>query len=156
MLEELLSPLRLPERAVGALSRVAEDLSALRAEIAMGVGSLDKTTTTLASDLRPLLADAAVMRESTSHLPEGIARLEKTVDGLGGKVERLHDGVATLHGDMRELCAHVEQMGSQLAAMHETMTGIKGEVEDVTNDLPGSGGTGAIARIRDAIGGESN
>ncbi|CAN5539872.1 hypothetical protein BH20ACT18_BH20ACT18_00180 [soil metagenome] len=97
----------------------------------------------------------AVVRESTSPLPEGIAKLEKVVDGLGGKLENVHEGVGTVHADLRELSAKVDQMSQQLAAMQETLTRMKGSVENVTKDLPGAGGTGAIARVREAIGGQS-
>jgi len=154
MLDELLSPLRLPERAMGALSHIAEELSGLRADLASGVGKLDKATASLASDLRPMRTDVAVMRESTSRLPEGIAKLEKVIEGLGGKLEHVHEGVGTLHADMGELCAHIEAIGKQLAGIDETITGMKGSLEDVTKDLPGAG-AGPIARMRDAIGGQS-
>ncbi len=155
MLEGLLSPLRLPLRAMDALSRVAEDLSGLRAELASGMGKLDTRTVALASDLRYLLTDAAVMRESTSSLPDGIAELEEAVNGLGRKLEHVDEGVGSLHADMRELCGHVAGMGEQLAAIHETFTGMKGDVEEITKDLPGTG-HGPIARMRDAIGGQSS
>ncbi len=155
MLEGLLSPLRLPLRATEALSRVAEDLSGLRAELASGMGKLDTRIVALASDLRYLLTDAAVMRESTSSLPDAIAKLEKAVNGLGGKLEHVDEGVGSLHADMRELCGHIAGMGEQLAAIHETITGMKSDLEEVTEDLPGSG-DGPIARMRDALGGQSS
>ena len=43
----------------------------------------------------------------------------------------------------------------QLATLQQTTEGLKGSVEEVTEDLPGSSGTGVIARARDAIGGQS-
>ncbi len=84
MIDALLAPLRLPERALDAVSRIARDLAALREETADGLGTLAETTASLAGDLRPLRTDVAVVRESTSSLPEGIAKLEKAVDGLSG------------------------------------------------------------------------
>lgn len=184
MLDTLLAPLRLPERAVDALGRVAPDVAALREEISKGLGTLEERTSFLVEHLQLLRTDVAVVRESTSCVPEATARLEKTVDGMGGKLDRLDEAVGTLHGDLTELCAHVEGLGKQLetvaaatsplqahaanldqstsrlseqvVSMQETVEGLKGSVEEVTKDLPGSSGSGPVARVRDAVSGQSS
>ena len=156
MLDGLLYPLRLPERALDALGRLVQDLGGLREELASGLGSLEQTTDSLAADLRPLRTDVGVVRDSASRLPEGVAKLDQAVTGLGAKLDHLDQGVGALHDDMRELCAHVEGLGKQLAAMQKTVDGTKGSVEEVTEDLPGASGGGLVARVREAVGGDSS
>jgi hypothetical protein len=80
MLDALLCPLRLPERALDALGRIADDLAGLRAE--------------MAAELRPMRTDMAVVRESTSRLPKGIAKIEKAVTGLSAKLDHVQEEVA--------------------------------------------------------------
>lgn len=156
MLDGLLYPLRLPERALDALGRLVQDLGRLREELASGLGTLEQTTASLAADLRPLGTDVGVVRDSASRLAEGVAKLEQTVTGLGAKLDPLDQRVGALHDDMRELCDHVEGLGKQLAAMQQTVDGIQGDVEEVTKDLPGASGSGLVARVRDALGGDSS
>lgn len=152
MLDGLLYPLRLPERALDALGRMVEDLGGLREDLVSGFDKLDQTTGSIAADLRPLRTDLAVVRESTSRLPEGMAKLEQAVTGLGDKLEHVHDGVGALHADMTELSAHVQGLGRQLDALQQTVDAMHGTVSEVAKDLPGASGTGAIARVRDAVG----
>lgn len=119
-----------------------EDLAGLREE--------------MAADLRPMRTDMAAVRESTSRLPEGIAQIEQAVTGLSGKLDHINEGVASLHTDLSGLNAQVEELGKRVQAMEQTVTEMKGSVQEVIKDLPGASGTGVVARVRDAIGGESS
>jgi chromosome segregation ATPase len=152
MLDGLLYPLRLPERALDALGRIVEDLGGLRDGLTGSLERLERTTDDVLAELRPLRTDTSVVRESTSRLPEGVAKLEHAVTGLGGKLEHVQDGVSTLHADMAELCAHVEGLARQLDGLQQITNTIQGQVDEVTRDLPGASGTGAIAKVREAVG----
>jgi methyl-accepting chemotaxis protein len=103
-----------------------------------------------------LRTDMAVVRESTSRLPKGIAKIEKAVTGLSAKLDHVQEEVGNVHADMSELNANVEKLVGQLEAMQDTLDGMKGSVEEVIKDLPGAGGSGVVARVRDAIGGEGS
>ena len=152
MFNGLLYPLRLPERALAALGQIVEDLSGIRKELAGGLGTLEQTADSLTADVRPLRTDVAVVRESASRLPEGMAKLEQAVTGLGTKLEHVQEGVGTLHADMAELCAHVEGLCRQLDTIQQTTNAIHSNVDNVARDLPGASGTGAIAKVREAVG----
>jgi len=152
MFDGLLYPLRLPERALAALGQIVEDLSGIRKELAGGLGTLEQTADSLTADVRPLRTDVAVVRESASRLPEGMAKLEQAVTGLGAKLEHVHEGVGTLHADMSELCAHVEGLARQIDVMNQTITAMHSNLDELTRDLPGASGTGAIAKVREAVG----
>ncbi|MDQ3720876.1 MAG: hypothetical protein M3350_08890 [Actinomycetota bacterium] len=142
MIDTLLSPLRLPERALQALDRIVEDLGGLRED--------------MAAELRPMRKHMAVMRESTSRLPGGIEKIEESVSGLGGRLDKVHEAVGNVHADMSGLNAQVEALGKQLATMQVTLEDMKVHVEQVIEDLPGASGTGVVSRVRDAIGGDSS
>lgn len=141
ILDTLLSPLRLPERALEALGQIVEDLTGLREE--------------MSAELRPIRTDMAAVRKSTSRLPEGIAKIEQAVTGLSGKLDHIDEGVGNVHAAMSGLNAQVEELGKRVEAMEQTVTEMKGIIQEVIKDLPGASGTGVVSRVRDAIGGES-
>jgi len=140
MIDTLLSPLRLPERALEALGQIVEDLAGLRKE--------------MSANLRPIRTDMAAVRESTSRLPEGIAELEQSITQLSGKLDHIDQGVGNVHADMSGLNDHVETLSKRLVAMQQTLEEMTGSVETVIKDLPGASGSGVVSRVRDAIGGD--
>ena len=85
-----------------------------------------------------------------------MAELEQAVTGFGAKLEHVQEGVGTLHADMSELSAHLQALARQLDVMSETMNAMHNDLEEVAKDLPGASGNGAIARVREAVGGGSS
>lgn len=93
MLDELLSPLRLPERALEALNGMAQDLRALREEIPSALDTLEETTTSIRADMTELSTSLeqieGTMEEMSASVSAGLPELSARVKRLGKQLDIL-------------------------------------------------------------------
>ena len=101
MLDGLLAPLRLLERAMEAL----ESLPGAARELALVRSELTR------------------VREQTEPLGELLPALEKIESGLGARLDAVHEVVEALESEESFLNGSVRALGGEVKALHETLAG---------------------------------
>lgn len=113
MLDEFLTPLRLPQRALDALDSlgdIAQDLGALREGVGSGLDTLEETTDSIHEDMAGLstrLEGLARIEETTASIHGGMTELSTRLEGLTRMEDALEDGLT-------ELSARVKRLSKQL------------------------------------------
>lgn len=133
LISGLLAPLRLPDRAVGAVVDLASDVAAISSELTR-------------------------IREQTAPLTEMLSTLERVEEGLRVQLETVAETIGRLESDESHLNRSVVQLGSELAEMHETLSRLRDSVERITERLPNADEKrGPLKAARDVLtgGGES-
>ena len=145
MLDGLLNPLRLPERALSALESLAgaaQQLGPMRSELTRvreGIGPLPELIERVREQTEPvpaLLPTVERISEQAEPLAHLLPALEHLENSLGARLDNLHETIVALEGDESHLNKAVEALGDQMEAMHKTISGLKGDVRRVTDRLP--------------------
>jgi len=92
MLDELLAPLRLPQRALDTLDAVeemAQDLSALREGVGSGLATLEETTASIHADMTELSTRLESLSRMEDTLDVGLTELSARVKRLGKQLDIL-------------------------------------------------------------------
>ncbi len=126
VLAGLLAPLRLPERAVVAMTKAVEALGPMR------------------DDLARVRRQTAPLEE----LPEAIEGLRRD---LVTRIDELQASVASLEGDESHLNRSVRDLGKEVIGMHETLRGLHNDIQGVTERLPDPDAPGPLGKARDLI-----
>ena len=145
MLDDLLNPLRLPERALGALESLAgaaQQLGPMRAELTRvreGIGPLPELIERIRSQTEsvpavlPTVERISEQAEPLAHLLPALEHLEKS---LGARLDSVHETIVALEGDESHLNRAVEGLGEEMQSMHRTISGLQDDVQRLTDRLP--------------------
>lgn len=147
MLDELLSPLRLPERALGALEGIGQDLAGLRGEMASGLGALEVTTASMRADMAELSTRVerlgnqleGTLEETSASIHADITELGTRLESLNRIEDTLEETNASIHAGLPELSARVRRLGKQLDVL-PTPQLVKGDLFPALT-LESAGGT---------------
>ena len=163
VLNGVLSPLRLPERALEALESLAgaaQQLGPMRSELTRvreGIGPLPdlieriRTQTESVPAVLPTVERISEQAEPLAEMLPALGHLEKS---LGTRLERLHETIVALEGDESHLNRAVEALGEELQAMHNTISGLQDDVQRVTDRLPDPS-KGPLEKTREVLTGST-
>jgi hypothetical protein len=143
VIDSLLAPVRLPQRALeslDALGEAARRLVHLEDAVLGHLESLDQAGRDIAADLAATVAD---VRSLHSH-----------VTLLEGGVTRIADVVADLDARVASVDSAIPRLEREVTATRQTLASLKTDVEDVSEHLPDPDSPGPIARAREAITGK--
>ena len=159
ILNGLLTPWRLPERAIQALESLAEaarDIPPIRADIARvrelaepPLSELMPAVERIDSRAKQLVEMAPVVErisEQAQPLNDLLPVLERLVGDLASKVDSLNQVVGELESEESHLNKTVGALASEFSEMHETVKALRGDVERVTDHLPSNRGPIQTAR----------
>ena len=159
----LLSPLRLPERALGALESLAgaaQHLGPMREELTRvreGIGSLPKLIERVRSQTEtvpavlPTVERISEQAEPLAQLLPALEHLEKSV---AARLESVHDTIVALEGDESHLNRAVVELGEEMQSMHKTIMGLQDDVQSVTDRIPDPS-RGPFDKAREVLSGSS-
>ncbi len=161
----LLAPLRLPERVLGALDGLAEsarELGPIRSELTrvreqtepLGelIDALEHVNQDLGGRLEHINQDLGGrldgVREVIVALESDQSHLNRTAAELGAKVGALHDTLAPLDERLAKIERTTTELAGEVGAIHETLRGVKDDIQRTTG-LRGQ--RGVMERTRDAL-----
>ncbi|HEV2821208.1 MAG TPA: hypothetical protein VGW11_11955, partial [Solirubrobacteraceae bacterium] len=165
ILSTLLSPVRLPERAIRALESLADagrHLGPMRSELT-GVREQTQSLPDLMPAVERLLEQTASLpdvmpaverllertepvpdlltvveriRAEDEPLAELLPALERLEKRITTRLNSLHEVVVELEGSDSHLNKAVGDLYREVASMHSTLTGLQDDVQSVTDRLP--------------------
>ena len=162
VLAGLLSPLRLPERAMAALDSLAEavrELAPMRAELTRvreqtePLADLMPAVERILAQTRPvtdLLPVVERISEQAEPLAELLPALERLETAIGTQLESLVEVLGALESEESYLNKTVMELGRQLTELDKTIAALQGDVQSVTDHLPQRG---PLAKARNALSG---
>jgi hypothetical protein len=136
VIDVLLTPLRLPARALENLDALVEAgrrLPALEEAVASHLRALDELVRNISEDVGATRAE--------------LQRIGGQVDDVARTVGQLVAGVATLEPGMPRL-------EDEVARTRRLLEGVKGDLQDLSEHLPDRDPPGPLARAREAITGD--
>ncbi|HEV2819359.1 MAG TPA: hypothetical protein VGW11_02525 [Solirubrobacteraceae bacterium] len=184
ILATLLTPLRLPERALEALESLAQagrHLGPMRSELTRvrqqtePLGDLMPAVERLVEQTEPLrdlmpLVESLVeqtkpvrdlltvverIREQAEPLAELLPALERLEKSITTRLDSLQEVVVRLEGSDSHLNEAVRELHREVASMHSTLTGLQDDVQSVTDRLPDPT-RGPLEKARDALTGSGD
>ncbi len=159
VLDGLLTPFRLPERALRsleALAGAAQHLGPMRSELTLvreGIGSLPDLIERIRKQTESvpgMLPTVERISEQAEPLAEVLPALDHLEGSLGKRLDALHELIVALEGDESHLIKAVEALGDDLESMHKTVSGLQDDVQRITDRLPDSS-KGPLEKARDAL-----
>jgi chromosome segregation ATPase len=140
VIDSLLAPVRLPQRALESLDVLAEAarrLVRLEDAVLRHLESLDQQAGNISDDL-------AATREQVGSLHAHVTVLDRAVTRITDVVEHLDDRVAAVNSAMPRL-------EHEVTTTRQTVESLKAELKDLTDHLPDANSPGPITRAREAI-----
>ncbi len=163
MLDGLLSPFRLPERALRAIESLAgaaqhlapirEEITRVRESIAT-LPDLIEQTRKQTESVPEMLPTVERISEQAQPLADVLPSLEKLERSTTEKLEALHEVIVALEGDESHLNKAVTELGHEMEEMHKTIHNLHEDVQRVTERLPDPS-KGPIEKARDVLTGSS-
>ena len=163
VLDGLLSPFRLPERALRAiesLAGAAQHLGPVREEITRvresitPLPDLIERTRKQTESVPEMLPTVERISEQAQPLADVLPSLEKLERSTTERLEALHEVIVALEGDESHLNKAVMGLGREMKEMHKTIHALQEDVQRLTDRLPDQS-KGPIEKARDVLTGRS-
>ena len=152
----LLAPLRLPERALGALetlSAAAQHLGPIRDEI-VRVRELIESTRERVEQVPEMLGTVRRISEQAEPLEEMLPAIDRLEKNMSARLDSMNDVLGALESDESHLNRAVENLCGRMETMHETMLALKDDVERVTDRMPDPD-RGPLEKAKDVLTGSA-
>lgn len=166
VLKSLLSPLRLPERALEAIDSLASVAHDLLSEVTRVREQTEPLTelVPIAGEIREqaqripeVLSTAQRISEQAQPLAEVLPALGGVERSLATRVDSLHELVAGLASKESELNKQIAEVHKELTSMHKTVSGLQEDLQRITDRLPDPGeNRGPLEAARDLLTGSSD
>jgi prefoldin subunit 5 len=163
VLDGLLSPFRLPERALrgieslagaaGHLAPIREEITRLRESLGPLPDLIERTRKQTES-VPQMLPTVERISEQARPLAEVLPALESLEKSMAARLEALHAVIVNLEGDESHLNKAVVGLGREIEEMHKTIHALQEDVQRITDRLPDPS-KGPLEKARDVLTGSS-
>ena len=164
MLNGLLAPLRLPERALQALDALSEAAREMQGELTRvreqteplaGLMPAVERLMTHTEHVPGVAATVERIREQAEPLAKLLPALDSLETKLGARLDHLHDTIVGLEGEESHLNKSVGRLVDELKEMHGTVADLKNDVESITDRLPDPN-RGPLEKAKDVLTGSGD
>ena len=156
LLSGVLAPLRLPERALEALSGAAGDLAEIRSEVAAmreqtePLAELVPLTKELRALVEPMPPTVERISRQAEPLEELLPALVRLQEAVVGRLAAAHETMEAIERDEARLNEQVKTLCGEIGDLQRTVSGLKDDVERITERLPDTT-QGPLDKARDFL-----